>query len=87
VVLRPLHAAVCDAMVGSGRHPIAEPTPAARRAARDFLVAWREYLGALVLNLRAGPSPLIPVTICSYRVPVYPYTLAASFSLTWPLVP
>ena len=26
------------AMVGSGRHPIAEPTPAARRAARDFLV-------------------------------------------------
>ena len=40
-------------MAGSHRHPVAEPSPAARRAARAFLVAWREYLQALVHNLRA----------------------------------
>ena len=52
-VLQPLHAAVQDAMSSSHRHPIAEPSPTARRASRAFLVAWREYLRALVANLRA----------------------------------
>ena len=53
-VLRPLHDAAREAArSGSYRGPVAEPSERARTAARAFLEAWREYLRALVANLRA----------------------------------
>ena len=53
-VLRPLHDAAREAARGgSYRGPVAEPSERARTAARAFLEAWREYLRALVANLRA----------------------------------
>ena len=53
-VLRPLHDAAREAARSSSyRGPVAEPSERARTAARAFLEAWREYLRALVANLRA----------------------------------
>ena len=53
-VLRPLHDAAREAARGgSSRGPVAEPSERARIAARAFLEAWREYLRALVANLRS----------------------------------
>jgi len=53
-VLRPLHDAAREAARGgSTRGPVAEPSKRARTAARAFLEAWREYLRALVANLRS----------------------------------
>ena len=65
----------------------------------NTLYAYRKFCasnnstGLLILpeGLKAGPTPLVfPLhlkhTVCS-RVPVvYPFTLAASFSLTWPFL-
>ena len=69
-ILRPLHAATRDAAADARGAPVAEPSPAARKAARAFLGAWRGYLRSLVARDALRACAITDVNRASERVSI-----------------
>ena len=69
-ILKPLHAATRDAAANARGAPVAEPSPAARKAARAFLGAWRGYLRSLVARDALRACAITDVNRASERVSI-----------------